>query len=185
MTAAAAEIDQPVESAQIEGGRHARRADDTVAVEAEQKAAHRLGIAEEMLEHVSADVERLAPAICALAYGVLEVAPHRVERLIGEQHIPGERRGSGPAEIRGGEWCVGERPAGLLLEEAESHAGVKQALERIGIRVELAGEREAIRGGALQSIEDAQPERGEHHLGSPERVHQVDDGRRIGSCHAF
>ena len=108
-----------------------------------------------------------------------EIAPHRVERLIGITHIAAHRMRAALVEIglRDGRVFV---DAAALVKQLKRGAAIQQAGERFRLRAELRGKRLRRRGAGVERIEDAHRERGEHRLGVAERLDQVEDGRGIG-----
>ena len=105
----------------------------------EQKSARLFRSAEELIEERAIGAEGLAPAMAALADGVLQVGPHAEQHFIGVEDITGHRARARPAEIDAGQRRVGVATARELLEQTQSHAAIQQSLERVRAGCEIDG----------------------------------------------
>ena len=150
---------------------------------AQETAPPRIGL-EEVLEQRPVPAEGLCPAMRTLANGILQVRPHREERLIGIEDVAGQGKWAVVAEIGFSDGPIGIS-AMPFFEQSHAYARIQQAVERFvaGARAQQAGgQTGAVRGTSMERIEHAQRDGREHGFGAPEGIDQFHHGRGIGGC---
>ncbi len=125
MAARAAQIDQAMETAQIERRCNGRRTDAAESVHAFQEIALGFFGAEEARKNSAFHAECLVPARRALAHRVFQMRPHRKQRVVGITDVAGQRIGAVGAQVFVGFGRVDVAPV-AFFKQTQRDAGIQQ-----------------------------------------------------------
>jgi hypothetical protein len=118
-----------------------------------QKLAFGLFGLEELGEDWAFHVKRLHPARRAFADRILQVAPKRVELPIRVEDVARHGARAGTTQIGRSHRRAGVRFV-LLVEKAQTGAGVEQALESVGVGANLRGQSCGVCPSLSKAVED-------------------------------